>query len=147
LFHLATGDVPFEGNVNELSHQHKYEPIPSISELRPGVPESLVQIIEKCMEKEKKDRFQKAEEALKALNDIETRVKNKKKNSKQTDKVKQDEMKKIKKRQTSIKPNKNEIILTEDKTVYNLAGNTSKIEKPANNNSKNSNQKTKRLKK
>lgn len=65
LFQLTTGQVPFEGkNQNETLWKHLKEPVPSIRALRPDVPFELAEIIEKCMQKEKKDRYQSAREVL-----------------------------------------------------------------------------------
>jgi serine/threonine protein kinase/ABC-type cobalamin/Fe3+-siderophores transport system ATPase subunit len=143
LFYLVTGNAPFKGDKDEIIHKHMYEPIPSISELRSGIPEPLVHLIEKCMQKEKEHRYQSAEEALR---DIDICMQNKKENSKQNDKVIPVEMKKKEKIQAPKEPDKNKIIPTGDKTIYNLAGSTLKIEKPVNQNNGNSRKKTKRQK-
>jgi hypothetical protein len=65
LFHLATGQVPFDGkNIEEVCLKHLREQPPSIKELRPDIPDELVQIIEKCMKKEKEARYQNAKQVL-----------------------------------------------------------------------------------
>jgi serine/threonine-protein kinase len=68
LFHLLTGDVPFKGN--KVLIDHLTEPIPSIREYRSDVPDSLQEIIEKCMAKDRDERFQNAQEALEHINRI-----------------------------------------------------------------------------
>jgi hypothetical protein len=68
LFQLATGKLPFESkDQNEVFRQHLCEPVPSIRALRPDVPFELAEIIEKCMQKEKKDRYQDARKVLEHL--------------------------------------------------------------------------------
>jgi FixJ family two-component response regulator/tRNA A-37 threonylcarbamoyl transferase component Bud32 len=65
LFHLVTGIVPFAGSSHlEIKEKHLKEPVPSIKEYRNDIPEKLVQIIEKCMEKKKEDRYQSADQVL-----------------------------------------------------------------------------------
>jgi energy-coupling factor transporter ATP-binding protein EcfA2 len=76
LFHLATGEVAFTGkNVDEIFRKQVLEPVPSINQLRPEIPIQLAQIIEKCMQKEKKDRYQSAKEVLEQIKKIEETIK------------------------------------------------------------------------
>jgi tetratricopeptide (TPR) repeat protein len=67
LFHLITGKVPFKGE--NIFYQHLFEPVPPMNKIRKDVPEKLVQIIAKCMEKKRENRYQSAQEIL---NEIKT---------------------------------------------------------------------------
>jgi serine/threonine protein kinase len=67
LFHLITGKVPFKGE--NVFYQHLFEEVPSIKNYREDVPDKLIDIVEKCMEKKKEDRYQSA---LEILNEIIT---------------------------------------------------------------------------
>lgn len=62
LFHLITGRVPFKGE--NIFYQHLFEAIPPIKKLRTDTPDKLVEIIEKCMQKKREDRYQSAQEIL-----------------------------------------------------------------------------------
>ncbi|MGD2089095.1 MAG: protein kinase [Candidatus Aminicenantes bacterium] len=76
LFHLATGQVMFTGkNVDEIFRKHVFDPPPSINKIRPEIPKKLAHIIEKCLEKEKEDRFQSAKEVLEQIKKIEDTIK------------------------------------------------------------------------
>ena len=68
LFHLTTGHVPFKGE--NIFYQHLFDPVPPIKKYRDDVPEKLCQIIEKCMEKKREQRFQSAMEVLNEMKDI-----------------------------------------------------------------------------
>jgi len=62
LFEMATGTVPFkEGNI---PYHHVHTPPPSLRALRPELPEHLVAIVERCLEKDPARRFQSAREIL-----------------------------------------------------------------------------------
>lgn len=68
LYHLITGRPPFaEGDV--FSHHLSKKPVP-LSKLRPDIPEMLEKIILKCLEKDKKNRYQSAEEIIDELRKI-----------------------------------------------------------------------------
>ena len=62
LFHLITGDVPFKGKRSEVFRQHILEPVPPIKKIRPEVPDTIVRIVETCMEKKPDDRYEDAQE-------------------------------------------------------------------------------------
>jgi tRNA A-37 threonylcarbamoyl transferase component Bud32 len=62
LFHLISGKVPFKGE--NIFYQHLFDQIPSIKDLREDVPDKLVEIISKCMQKKREDRYQSAQEVL-----------------------------------------------------------------------------------
>ncbi|MEN8152582.1 MAG: protein kinase [Acidobacteriota bacterium] len=67
LFHLITGRVPFKGE--NVFYQHLFEPLPSIKKLVGDVPDKLEEIVTRCMEKKREDRYQSAQEIL---NDIKS---------------------------------------------------------------------------
>lgn len=69
LFHLITGDVPFKGK--EVLFQHLTNPIPSIKKIRPEVPDLMVKIVEKCMEKKPVDRYNNAKEIVDEVKKID----------------------------------------------------------------------------
>jgi serine/threonine protein kinase len=76
LFQLTTGQVPFAGNnPHETMLKHLKEPVPSIRALRPDAPYELAEIIEKCMQKRKEDRYQSAKQVLDNLELIEAILK------------------------------------------------------------------------
>lgn len=62
LFHMITGRVPFKGE--NIFYQHLFEAIPALTTFRPDTPGKLVEIIEKCMQKRREDRYQSAQEIL-----------------------------------------------------------------------------------
>lgn len=67
LFEMATGTVPFkEGNI---PYHHVHTAPPSIQSLRPDLPESLVAIVERCLEKDPANRFQSAAEIIASVRD------------------------------------------------------------------------------
>lgn len=68
LFHLITGKVPFKGE--NIFYQHLFDPIPAMKDIRSDVPDKLIEIIEKCMEKKREDRFQSAQEILNQIKQI-----------------------------------------------------------------------------
>jgi serine/threonine protein kinase/Tfp pilus assembly protein PilF len=72
LFEMVTGRVPFEGDSPlSVAYKHKNEtPIPP-RKLNAQVPEPLSGLILRCLEKEKEDRYQTADEVLADLVRIE----------------------------------------------------------------------------
>jgi serine/threonine protein kinase len=72
LFEMVTGRVPFEGKSPiSIAMKHKSEPPPDPRNLNVQVIEGLSQVILKCLQKEKRDRYQSAEELLADLKNIE----------------------------------------------------------------------------
>ncbi len=72
LFELVTGRLPYEGDTPlSVILKHLNEPIPSVLDFKPGVPEPLVAFIYKAMGKEPEERFQSADEMLRELNNVE----------------------------------------------------------------------------
>jgi serine/threonine protein kinase len=73
LFHMITGKAPFEGEGGRsIYFQHLFEPVPLINEFRQDIPEKLIEIVEKCMEKRKEDRYQHVQEILDEIKKIDT---------------------------------------------------------------------------
>jgi tRNA A-37 threonylcarbamoyl transferase component Bud32 len=62
LFHLAVGKVPFEGK--DILLQHLSHPVPRVQEFRPEFPGFFQEIIDKCMAKDKEERYQDAQQVL-----------------------------------------------------------------------------------
>ena len=72
LFEMATGRVPFEGDtLLSVAYKHKNEiPVPP-RKLNSQVPESLNKVILRCLEKDKANRYQTADELLSDLTLVE----------------------------------------------------------------------------
>ncbi|MFC1735867.1 SUMF1/EgtB/PvdO family nonheme iron enzyme [Candidatus Hydrogenedentota bacterium] len=61
LYELLCGEVPFQAETpHGILYQHIHEPPPSLRQRNSDVPESLVGIVEHCLEKEPVDRFRSA---------------------------------------------------------------------------------------
>jgi len=72
LYEMVTGKLPFEGDTPlSIAMKHKGEIPKSPKEMNPQVPEGLNVLILKCLEKEKENRFQSAEELYAGLNNME----------------------------------------------------------------------------
>ena len=72
LFEMVTGRVPFEGKTPlSIAMKHKSEPPPDPRNLNAQVTHGLSHVILKCLEKEKLNRYQSAEEFLADLKNIE----------------------------------------------------------------------------
>jgi predicted Ser/Thr protein kinase len=70
-FHAITGQPPFHATTDEqVLRLHETQPAPSVKGLRAGVPERLVEIIDRCLAKDPADRFATAEEFAVALGDV-----------------------------------------------------------------------------
>lgn len=68
LYEMVTGRVPYTGDTPmSVILKQLNEPLPSPRDLRPDLPESLVQLIEKALAKDPAERFQSAEEFLAAI--------------------------------------------------------------------------------
>lgn len=76
MFEALTGRMPFVSeNVVELLEQHINAPVPDVSEfVETPLPQSLVSIIAKCLNKRKEDRFQTAEQLALALDSADEEV-------------------------------------------------------------------------
>ncbi len=72
LFEMVTGRAPFEGDTPlAVAHKQRYEPAPIPKKLVPQIPESLNRLILRCLEKEKTERYQSADELLADLAAVE----------------------------------------------------------------------------
>lgn len=65
LYEMLTGTVPFDGNeIVAIALQHTQSPVPDPRSRRPDIPESVVRIIYKALEKQPENRFQSATEMM-----------------------------------------------------------------------------------
>ncbi len=72
LYEMLTGKQPFEGESSlSIALKHKTEPTPNPREINEQIPGDLSRIIMRCMEKDKSQRYQTAEELLTELTAIE----------------------------------------------------------------------------
>jgi serine/threonine protein kinase/tetratricopeptide (TPR) repeat protein len=72
LYEMLTGQVPFEGDTPfTIGVKHKSEPPRPPKELNEQIPDELNRVILKCLEKDKADRYQSAEEVRSELEHIE----------------------------------------------------------------------------
>ncbi|MCK4646217.1 MAG: protein kinase [Candidatus Aminicenantes bacterium] len=72
LYEMVTGRVPFEGETAlSIAMKHKSEMPKDPRELNTQIPEDLSQVILKCMEKDKENRYQTAEELFTEVTNIE----------------------------------------------------------------------------
>jgi len=75
LFEMVTGRVPFEGETPlGVAMKHKSEAPPNPKTLNPQLPDDLNRIILRCLEKDRTQRYQSAEELLEDLRKIEKGV-------------------------------------------------------------------------
>ena len=67
-FHLLSGQLPFDGNnAFAIANKHVNVPFPSLQEIAPHLPYSLVRIIERLCSKQAQDRYVSYDELLEAL--------------------------------------------------------------------------------
>ncbi len=72
LYEMVTGRVPFEGETPlGIAMKHKSEMPKDPKELNAQIPEDLSRVILRCMEKDREKRYQKAEELISELTNIE----------------------------------------------------------------------------
>ena len=72
LYELVTSHLPFRGEFEAaLSYSILNENPPSISSLRRKVPQSLEQVINRCLEKDKTKRYQSTNEIITELKNVE----------------------------------------------------------------------------
>ncbi len=68
LYEMATGRLPFDGEENiAIAVQHIQDPIPDPKKYNPMIPDELVKIIRKALEKDPAKRYQSAYELKQAL--------------------------------------------------------------------------------
>ena len=70
LFHLLTGQPPFQGKVAEIFNQHLNAPVPRAREYNPTIPEVLSNLIHNLMQKYPEQRINSIEEIESILNSI-----------------------------------------------------------------------------
>ncbi len=75
LYEMVTGTVPFKGDTPlHTAVKHKTETPSSPSRVNALVPEDLSRVILKCLEKDKKRRYQDTQEMMADLTDIENEI-------------------------------------------------------------------------
>jgi serine/threonine protein kinase/Tfp pilus assembly protein PilF len=75
LYEMVTGQLPFEGDTPlSVAMKHKGEIPTDPKELNPQIPGDLSQLILKCLEKDKDNRYQDAEEFRLELTNIEISI-------------------------------------------------------------------------
>jgi serine/threonine protein kinase len=62
LYHMLTGRPPFEGSQSSVMRQHIKADLPDPRLLNPAIPQPLLHIMEKMLNKDPNDRYQKIEE-------------------------------------------------------------------------------------
>jgi serine/threonine protein kinase len=69
---LLTGQVPFDETDTPVAvlYRHVHEPVPSVRSVAPEVDEGIAEWLEKMLAKRPEDRFQSADEAWVALEDV-----------------------------------------------------------------------------
>jgi len=68
LYHMVTGKVPFEGaNPSAVMHKHLKDPLVPADRLNPGLTAGICEIIEVCMQKDRKDRYQSTADLMEDL--------------------------------------------------------------------------------
>ena len=68
LYHMVTGRVPFEGpNPSAVMHKHLKEQLVPADRLNPALTAGICEIIEVCMAKERKDRYQNTGDLIEDL--------------------------------------------------------------------------------
>lgn len=71
MFHCLTGRLPVVADsVGQLIRLHRTQPVPEIREIAPRVPESLAEIVSRCLAKAPGDRYAKAADLAEALQDF-----------------------------------------------------------------------------
>ncbi len=75
LYEMVTGQLPFEGDTPlSIAMKHKSEDFTDPKHLNPQIPDDLNNIILKCLEKTKEDRYQAVEEVSKDIDGIEKKI-------------------------------------------------------------------------
>jgi eukaryotic-like serine/threonine-protein kinase len=75
LYELATSHLPFTGEYEAaVTYAILNEDPPKIRLLRPGVPEGLERIIDRCLEKDKAKRYQQADEIVSDLRAVQQKI-------------------------------------------------------------------------
>jgi eukaryotic-like serine/threonine-protein kinase len=75
LYELLVGQPPFDGpNSRAILARHTMEPVPSITVVRPSVPDEIEDAVLQSLEKTPADRYQKMSDFADALADLESAV-------------------------------------------------------------------------
>lgn len=75
LYEMVTGRVPFEGDTSlSIALKHKIEIPKNPQEINAHIPEDLSRLILKCLEKDRNNRYQKAEDVFAELDRIEKSI-------------------------------------------------------------------------
>ncbi|HNU68256.1 MAG TPA: serine/threonine-protein kinase [Myxococcota bacterium] len=79
MYQMLTGQLPFTGEtVIEIATAHLINPVPNMRPIRPDIPEKMIRLVEKLIEKKRENRFQTAEETRKCLDDVADLLRRKK---------------------------------------------------------------------
>ncbi len=71
LYEMLTGTVPFQGNTAiMILHQHVNDPPPSLLLRRPGLPQPLYTLVERCLQKQPEQRYQTAQQVVAILDQL-----------------------------------------------------------------------------
>ena len=72
MYEMVTGQVPFEGETPlSIVMKHKTTMPRNVRDINTLVPKELASIIAKCLEKDRNNRYQSAEELIEDLNNVE----------------------------------------------------------------------------
>jgi eukaryotic-like serine/threonine-protein kinase len=75
VFYCLSGRLPQAADsVGKLIQLHGTQPVPDIRQIVPGVPDSLVEILARCLAKAPRDRFASAAELAEMLHDVTRRL-------------------------------------------------------------------------
>ncbi|NDJ84393.1 MAG: protein kinase [Chloroflexi bacterium] len=75
LFEMLTGRVPFDADTPfAVVMKHVNEPLPPLSQVRPGLPDSIERLLLKALAKDPDERFQTAEEFKQAIQDVRSNL-------------------------------------------------------------------------
>jgi len=73
-YYMLSGELPFNAQTFEaLAAKHIAEPHTPLADLAPKAPADLVAVIERCMQKNREDRFRTGRELATALETVKTR--------------------------------------------------------------------------
>ena len=71
LYEMLIGTVPFQGSTAIMVlHQHVNEPPPSLLLRRPGLPQPLYNLVDRCLQKQPEQRFQTAQQVVAILDQL-----------------------------------------------------------------------------
>jgi serine/threonine protein kinase/sugar lactone lactonase YvrE len=75
LYEMISGRAPYQADsALTLMMMVLNDPLPDLREIRPGIPESLITVVEKALAKEPKDRFQSMADMAAALHQAQEQV-------------------------------------------------------------------------